>query len=504
MFHGVRNTWSKTSCQTSAVWLTLLCLQVLQPLPVAAQSRDNLDLLIFDPVLIDPESGQEINSPQVPVRFLPMPENEEIAIIEEPDMPPPSALQITRNIDAYQESVNILEAEGGPFSPDLFEILVDLATQYQLGGEHETAIAVLERAEHISRVNYGLYHPEQYTSIEKMIESYFAMGDYASANQKQRYLVYLSQQHYGQADPNTLTSLVDLAEYSMENYNRSITTNAPVISFTSSSSIGPGSREPTPKELAFRNLYTAQQNYMRAIGTMLKNQQYFDPLLLKLEYNFLETLLLISFRSAILDDPHYYLSAQRVTTGTLVKYNSARGQSSGYSYGKDAFERILIYIRNNPEAKIYQLINALMEYGDWNMLFGRTSSAMEKYREAYALVQNLDVEAETVEAMFRPAMPVHLPLITPKPNSRDKFGISPASPIEYEGYIDIAFTISRYGRAKRFDVVNRSDNVSSDIQNRLKRYLRNSPFRPHMTENEEFESSQVVLRYYYAFADRLM
>lgn len=496
-------------CRRTVAALTSAAFTLCVCLPALAQSPDELDRLIFDPVMLDASTLTEIPALTVPLQFLPLAmqgNGEDSSNTSAPvDMPEqadsePSALEITRNIASYNEAVSQLEADEGPFTPALYETLIDLASQYQLGGEHEEAIAVLERAEHISRVNHGLYHPEQFASIERMIDSYIALGEYAKASQKQRYLVYLSEQHYGLFSPATLPSLVSLAENNMENFTRVLQEDAPVFSFSTSTNLS-GRRQPTPKEMAFGNLYVAQQNYMRAIATMIENEQYFDPMLLDLEYSYLETLLLQAFRNAILEDPDYYLSDKRMSTGSLIKRDFYRRSATGYHYGKDSFERILIYLRNNPDAKIYQLVNALMEYGDWNMVFGRGQSAQEKYREAYELVERFNLEQETIDALFRPDLPVHLPLITAKPNSREKFGIPEDAELDYVGHIDLTFSVSRFGNAKGFRVLGKAGDASKNVERRLVRYLRNSPFRPSLNAEDKFSEREFTVRYYFTYAD---
>jgi len=500
-------------CRSAAVALTIAAFTLYACLPALAQSRKDLDGLIFDPVMLDADTLTVVPALTVPLQFLPLPipangaeDNPNAAAAT--DMPgqpdsQPSALEITRTIAAYQEAVSELEADEGPFTPALYETLIDLATQYQLGGEHEEAIEVLERAEHISRVNHGLYHPEQFASIERMIDSYIALGEYAKASQKQRYLVYLSEQHYGLLSPSTLPSLVNLAENNMKNFTRVLREDAPVFSFSTNTNLS-GRRQPTRKEMAFGNLYVAQQNYMRAIATMIENEQYFDPMLLDLEYSYLETLLLQAFRNAILEDPDYYLSGKSMSTGSLIKRDFYRRTATGYQYGKDSFERILAYLRHNPDARIYQLVNALMEYGDWSMVFGHGQSAHEKYREAYELVERFQLEQETVNALFQPDLPVHLPLITAKPNSREKFGIPEDAELSYTGYIDLAFTVSRFGNAKGFKVLGKAGEVGKKVERRLIRYLRNSPFRPAMNAEEKFVAREFTVRYYFTYADRVI
>lgn len=489
--------------------LSISFLFVLAGLPAIgfSQSPNQLDLLIFEPAYIDENGVSQSYSRLQTFNFLS--DDPGYSTTAENNRPTQSRAEINRNIDAYRQALSDIESESGPFSQDLYETLLDLGTQYQQLGDHEAAIEIFERAEHISRINNGLFHPEQFASIEKMIESYLAIGDVITANQKQRYLVYLSQEHFGARDINTLPSLLDLADRNMTSFTDTLNgPTVPTISFSSGNNAsGPGgapSRTPTARELAFRNLFVAQQSYFRAIATMLDNEQYFNPLLLDLEYRFLETLFLQSFRMSIVKEPDYYLSERRHSTGSLITHDFNRRFSSGYAQGKNAFERIIIYISNNPDARLYQLVNALMEFGDWNMLFGRSNTAQDKYLEAYNLVNQMNVNQENIESLFRPAIPVHLPLFTAKPNSREKFDIPQDQQLDHEGYIDIAFTISRFGRAKRFDVLDASENSTSSIERRLRRFLRNSPFRPRLDEAGEFTEQRVTLRYYFSYAEAVI
>ena len=473
-----------------------------------AQEHINLDRLVFDPVLIEDATGHEIRRPEAPLRFVASGSVPGEATAEMQASPEPgfSPLEVSRNIERYQQSLSRAEEETGPFSTSLVQILMDLGSQYQLMNDHESAIEVFQRAEYISRINNGLYHPDQFESIRKLIESYMATGDVASANEKQRYLVFLSEEHYGALAAESTPSLVNLADHHMDNFYQVIGSPA-VPTLSISSNAGPRNfnrPQLTPRQMAFGSLFMAQISYQRAITAMINNKQFFDPTILDLESRLLETLLLQSFRTSIIEDPDYYLSERRSLTGSLIKHNINRRNSNGFIVGKSSFERILIYLKNNPEAKVYQLVNAMIEYGDWNLLFDRGYTAAKKYQEAFALMKEMNVSQESIDQIFRPAFPVHLPLITAKPNSRSKFRIPDNAPLEYLGHIDVTFTISKYGRAKGFDITARSENLSRNIERRLLRYLRNSPFRPILDSEGEFTDRQVSMRYYVAHADNYL
>jgi len=489
----------------SAVILLLGSVTIVFPLfvsPAKAQSVGKLDALIFEPAWQDLDTGREVFKTSIPRQLLALE-------LQQPNpsspLPGMSSAEITRNIADYQNNLAQMEASDGPFSESLFQTLIDLGSQFQLLDRHEEALAMFERAEYISRINQGLFHPDQKISTEKMINSYLAMGETGKAMEKQRYLLYINQQYYGKTDTSMLPTLLNIADSNMVNFNQTIQQpNKPMTIFSSTISM-PGSfrqaRQPTSREAAFSSLYLAQQNYVQAIATLLTNKQYFDPLLLELEYSLLETFFLQSYRRNMIEEPHYYLSEKRRYTGSMIKRDLYRRNSTGFIHGRNAFERIMVYIRHNPQSRIYQLVNALLEYGDWNMLYGRGSAALEKYQEALALTRELGLEEQNIIELFRPVVPVHLPLITAKPNTREKFGIDEEDALDYLGHIDVSFEISRYGKAKNIKVHDKTASASRAIERRLKKFLRNSPFRPRLQEDGSFDTDQVSLRYYFTYAE---
>lgn len=503
----VKSALNKKRIQLTAYMFTLFLLlpTLLFPAVAHSQSKNQLRQLIFDPVSLEQNSDEQININNV----MGLEKNNLITQLQstieiEGEISSLPSQAISNNIQQYSDQLERIETDSGPFADDLYETLLDLARQYQQLGDHKQAIETFERAEYVSRINHGLFHPEQFSSIEGLIKSYLATGDVVNANEKQRYLIYLSEQYFGPHNLNVLPSIINLAEQNMDAYKHVMESPVmPTISF--SASMGQGmqrSSQPSQRQMAFGSLYQAQQNYFRAIATLLDNKQFFDPLLIKLEYQYLETLLLQSFRSSILMEPDYYFSEKRYSTGSRIRTNLNRRYSSGYKFGNNAFQRLLIYISNNPRADANQLINTLVKYGDWHMLFGRTRSAIEKYSEVYQLLQTLNLQTEELENFFRPAIPVHLPLITAKPNSRDKFGISAEESLEHAGYIDIAFTISRFGRASKFETLGMSETASRAIERRLKRYLRNSPFRPRIGNDGSVTSERITLRYYFSYVQK--
>lgn len=81
-------------------------------------------------------------------------------------------------IQRYLESVSELEAEGGAWAPALQQELFGLGLAYQRDGRHAEAVTTLSRAEHLTRINEGLYSSSDLPILERLIESHATLGDW--------------------------------------------------------------------------------------------------------------------------------------------------------------------------------------------------------------------------------------------------------------------------------------------------------------------------------------
>jgi hypothetical protein len=85
-------------------------------------------------------------------------------------------------------------------------------------------------------------------------------------------------------------------------------------------------------------------------------------------------------------------------------------------------------------------------------------------------------------------LPVVLPAFQPNP-------FAPDETREVIGHIDVAFTVTKYGRGREIDILG-STNASAVAKSRLVNLIMTSRFRPRPTDGEFTDASRLTARYY--------
>src|SRR5690606_24036844 len=118
-----------------------------------------------------------------------------------------------------------------------------------------------------------------------------------------------------------------------------------------------------------------------------------------------------------------------------------------------------------------QLARALLEEADWDVLYERKTLAVEKYDALYRLFHANPELGSQVQDLLYPSVPVVLPTFMPAPNSREKLGIAADAAVNFFGYIDVAFSINKQGKARRIRVLGTGGEVTRNMEIRMQQYL---------------------------------
>lgn len=381
------------------------------------------------------------------------------------------------SISRLEDSITALQANTGPYAPALAEQYLALGQLYLDTNDHELALETLAKAEHASRVNHGLNAPEQFLPIALSIEIHLARKDYQQAIERQEYLVHLHKAHFGRDAVEVVPEMAELGDMYFAAFERGIhrkpTGVEPVAAF------GPaaGHADPndmTPVELAFVWLGHAQSYYFDSITRLVGHKQYADPLLMQLESSLIGTLFLQAHRRDITVDPEFFLSYRDPMRRDSLNFDRREEQMPGYRNGTEAFTRILAYLQHNPNATAADVAGAMLELGDWHLLFGRNKQAQTQYAKAREWLLEHGADEAELAALLEPTVPVQLPTFIAGANLLQTAGTQDS----YDGYIDVDFAVNAHGNISELKILDRSANADAEVEARLKKVLHNAPFRP--------------------------
>ncbi len=390
------------------------------------------------------------------------------------ESPPSAAPEDTQAaVDRQLALLNAAQAQPGERSPAMLEPLLSLAQLYQQRGEHVAAIAALEQAIHIVRVNSGLYSLDQADAVESLVANKEAVGQHAEATTLEDYLQELVWRNPD--DPRVPGVLTRLADAEMAAARRLVNgPPVPEIGVTSEvAATGPQSlviRSP-----ALKALLAARRHYGQAIRA--SSQEGIDNVgeLFTLEDRFVDTLYfelahpqLRAYEDGLQQKP---MLLRAVGTEALSAKAINRAGLQGDGPG---------------------VAEALVELGDWYLMFDVNGAALEQYQRAYELLVKHGAAQDTIATLMSPPIPASLPAF-----GRPEAGTAPERAAR--GYVDAAVAISRFGTATDVDVLASSPGTARTIERHLRQYVKRTRFRPRFIDGELARSDRFTARFYYDY-----
>lgn len=379
------------------------------------------------------------------------------------------------SLQQFQEAVNAIEYQGGAWDIALTENLSSIGEIYQQQGMYQEAIDSFSRAMHVSRVNFGLNSLDHIPLVERMVDSYLALGDWESANQYQDYLYYTQSREYGLDDPRMASVMHRRANWELNVFNAR------------------WGDELGYKLLNALQLYRAASNivsvhfgrdderysrYLRdTAGTayLVSRYQTLIRETQQLQYNSTQDLYLNATRSGF--------------SGTF---------DDGYEDGLEALQRIVESF-GEDERNSSEYAQALILEADWYLLFERRRAAQAKYREAFDILQALEGGDALLERAYGTVQP--LPVFSDQIESIFVTGkFAGRSLVAHDsGSIDVQFDVTSSGSVANLEILTDDPDIDSRVVSTLRRQIRRTVFRPKVEEGEVVRSSGNRFRYRYAY-----
>lgn len=354
----------------------------------------------------------------------------------------------------YREEIAALEANGGAYSPGLTEPLLELGLALQQAGRHGEAIRVLKRGVHLARVNEGLYSRVQLALIEAEIRSHIALGEFTTADDRQRYLYRVQQRTL--SDRGRSLALMRQARWQRRAYELGLDENG------------------LERLLRMWNLYRM------SLSAIADQEGETSPNLLPPLYGMLRAQYLISDFDGAGDggrvDP---FSAGSDDSRFLV----FRKQS--YKQGGSVIRAIYDVQRAQPGAGPREHAEALLLLGDWRLWHGKEDDAAQAYDDALRELARLDDAEADVTRLF--GMPRALPAL-------DGVRPLPLTTTEEHANLLVEFDVDEHGRVRDLERVDDHEGNES-VANRLLRKLRRTRFRPRFADGQPVPTTDMVWAY---------
>ena len=123
------------------------------------------------------------------------------------------AIEHAARIENYQDSLNALQSEHGPFDIRLLEPLQGLIGEHIENASFSEAFLLLDQQLQIQRINNGLYSAGQIPVIETMLELQSRSGDWESINDTLQYLTWVYQRDESLETDAKLAGLKSVGEW---------------------------------------------------------------------------------------------------------------------------------------------------------------------------------------------------------------------------------------------------------------------------------------------------
>jgi len=349
---------------------------------------------------------------------------------------------------------------------DLAEPWMLLGDAYSQAGNPQAAATAYEQSIHITRVNLGLFTPEQIDAVHRQAALFATIGDLDSATNREEYALVL-QRRRSPAPADLLPALQRMGDWYMQ-------VSQPV---------------------------KARHIYREAIS-MLQSDSDSDPDVRARAYiSLAESYLLERFPRETFyeqDDRDFNWQGRDASMPNW-------GLSQGTFFGPAnrallSAEAILRARATESTAAKERLSEVRVRLGDLHILFEKWSSANAWYTSVFDLwndsesVVNTsgDQSASILSQLFDQPAPLHLPL----PRELGRVHEHPPERIDV-GHITLAFSLSSHGKVGRIETVEMHPSSLRDI--RFRRVLRDSRYRPQIEQGIAVRSEKVVHRHEFLY-----
>jgi tetratricopeptide (TPR) repeat protein len=356
------------------------------------------------------------------------------------------------------DSIERAVPRGGAYSEELIVPLSELALLYQEAGDRALASATIEKALQVVRANYGLYSLAQAPLISRLVANEAAAGNHETAWEVEDELLTLAKRH--PEDLRTVAIFREIGDRRVRLYAHELPLS--VVCRGQLNAAGcPGASNELPVA-SVRSLVNlgAMNNWGDAIDVFLQNQLYDSQELRDLERKLIAL--------------------------------------GGCDVARESYRRLMFYDEANAETWLNRAAT-IVRAADSELVCSQNErpavkrAVLERYREAYELLERNAVARASIDELFAPEAPIWLTDSLPA----RAYPMPSAAPSDSSGHVDIAFEITKYGRARGIEIVDATPNCTDEEKHNIFLFVRDGLYRPRAANGAIADGSRVVWRYYW-------
>lgn len=355
----------------------------------------------------------------------------------------------------YLDAINIVELEidkierrSNRYHIELAKPLVVLGDALVGVGDHPGAFGAYDRALHITRVNRGLHHPSQVDIVYREAALHAATGDTERANTRHEYAYTLLLRTFANNDPALLPGLFALADWYLTNYN----------------------------------IFSARALYRHAVYLASK-QNDDDAAMIRALRGIAASYLSERF-------PPYHEPRTQPSTSSGPYNNRSRsiGSINTFGNGERALIEVVRVVNARQDVTDEDRAAAILELGDWFLMFEKHQRAMTLYRRAWKLLSaNEPLLAET----FQSPKPLYLPL-PPGPEKPRKAVGEPK-----DGVVELSVRIDEEGAVS--DIATLRSIPKDLMDTEVRRAVRRARYRPAFDGQDPRATEDVLVSHAFVY-----
>ena len=360
----------------------------------------------------------------------------------------------------YVEAINVVEAaieaieqRKNRYDLALVRPLVVLGDALAGVGDSQGAFGAYDRALHITRVNRGLHHPRQAHIVYREAALLARLDDRQTANSRHEYAYGVLLRAYGGDNPSLLPGLFTLADWYMSNYNifsaRALYEHAAKLS-------------------AFRlaSDHPARVRALRGVAATYRNERF----------------------------PPFY-TRRREQQSTLGSYAGFQYRTSyntsvnSFARGERALIEVINILQERDGGTGEEVAKALLELGDWFLMFEKQARATSLYRRVWELLQSKpDLLATTFEA------PTPLYLAFPSDPEKPK---SAQADNALSGAVELSIDIDPRGFVSRIETLRAQPKDLMDFK--VRRAVKRARYRPAFDGQQPLASQDIRITHTFVY-----